>query len=168
MIPERLALLELADYVVTPAELPAAFTSGAAAAAADGTVAELGTPKTAEAVTSGLIALLQAHAPRAQWGVTTLGAEGCVAVVRPADSREQWEVISVPAIAVSAVEMVDTTGAGDAFIGGLAVGLVRGLGLQAALAQACWVGGHSVSGRGARGGLPTAAMLARRLLVAGD
>jgi sugar/nucleoside kinase (ribokinase family) len=52
--------------------------------------------------------------------------------------------------------VVDTTGAGDAFIGGCLVGITRGLPLQRALALGSFVASHKLRAHGARAGLPRA------------
>lgn len=80
--------------------------------------------------------------------VVTLGREG--ALVRPHGGA----VVHVPAIRVDAV---DATGAGDAFCGGLADGLARGLGLEAAARWAVRVAGLATTRRGAQPAMPTAA-----------
>jgi sugar/nucleoside kinase (ribokinase family) len=80
--------------------------------------------------------------------VATLGAEGSVALL---DGR----VIRTPALAV---EVVDTTGAGDAFRGGFVAGWLRSDGrerVEVLLRQANAVAGLSCRGRGAQGALPT-------------
>ncbi|MFH1474447.1 MAG: ribokinase [Chloroflexota bacterium] len=83
--------------------------------------------------------------------VVTLGAAG--ALVVPAVG---------PAIVVPAVQVapLDTTGAGDAFSGALAVGLAAGLPLVEAAGRAAAAAGLSTTRAGARGGMPTAAELA--------
>lgn len=77
--------------------------------------------------------------------VVTLGAAGCV-----------WTWASgfehIPAPEVTAV---DTTGAGDAFNGGLAVALARGLRLPAALVDAVYAGSAATRQRGAAKAMPT-------------
>ncbi len=77
--------------------------------------------------------------------VVTLGPEGCV-----------WAWTSgfehVPA---PLVEPVDTTGAGDAFNGGIAVALSRGDGLAQALPLATRAGAASTLRRGAAAAMPT-------------
>ena len=50
--------------------------------------------------------------------------------------------------------VVDTTGAGDAFIGGTLVGLTRGFKLEGALALGVFVASHKLRAHGARAGLP--------------
>ncbi len=59
--------------------------------------------------------------------------------------------------AVSAGPVVETTGAGDAFNGGLAVGLARGLDPVAAVRFACAVAGISVTRPGTAPSMPTLA-----------
>ena len=62
-------------------------------------------------------------------------------------------------VASHPVAAVDTTAAGDAFNGGLAWALGRGLAIEAAVAQACAVGALSATRLGAQPSLPTAAQL---------
>jgi ribokinase len=76
--------------------------------------------------------------------VVTLGADGALVV---ADGVETH----VPA---EPVDVVDTTGAGDAFCGALADGLARGAALVDAVRWAVKVAGISTTGRGAQGGMP--------------
>lgn len=79
--------------------------------------------------------------------VVTLGARGCRWVTAGRDE-------SYPPFAVQAV---DTTAAGDAFNGGLAVALARGLKMPEALRFASAVGALSVTRLGAMNSLPSAA-----------
>ena len=76
--------------------------------------------------------------------VLTLGAEGSLAV--DADGQHR-----IPAAPVTAV---DTTGAGDAFIGALAVGLARGESLPLAARFASRVGAFAATGQGAQPSYP--------------
>lgn len=62
------------------------------------------------------------------------------------------EIVHVPSIAV---DVVDTTGAGDTFNGALAVALSEGEALQKAIRFANIAGGLSVTKLGAQGGMPT-------------
>ncbi|AQQ61383.1 MULTISPECIES: ribokinase [Bacillus] len=62
------------------------------------------------------------------------------------------EIVHVPSIAV---DVVDTTGAGDTFNGALAVALSEGKTLQKAIRFANIAGGLSVTKLGAQGGMPT-------------
>lgn len=83
--------------------------------------------------------------------IVTLGARG--AVLRQGDL-----VVSISTVALDAV---DSTGAGDAFCGALAAELMHGHSLHAAAASAALAGSLSVTGRGARGAVPTQAVLAQ-------
>lgn len=78
--------------------------------------------------------------------VVTHGADGA----RVGDRR-------VPAFAVPAV--VDSTGAGDAFCGALAVALARGSDLHHAVVEGCAAGSWAVRHAGAEPSLPTRAQL---------
>jgi ribokinase len=77
--------------------------------------------------------------------VITIGAAG--AVFADGDSTEH-----LPA---PATEVVDTTGAGDAFVGALAVKLARDASLKEAVAYAVRAGAAAVTREGAQGSLPT-------------
>src|SRR5699024_12719158 len=76
--------------------------------------------------------------------VLTLGAEGSLVV--DADGQHR-----IPAAPVTAV---DTTGAGDALIGALAVGLARGESLPLAARFASRVGAFAAIGHGAQPSYP--------------
>jgi ribokinase len=78
--------------------------------------------------------------------VITLGARGCVAM-----RAEERHWIEQPTLAV---EVVDTTGAGDTFAGALAAALDDGASLERALAFASTAGALSCGAAGARGGMP--------------
>jgi ribokinase len=81
--------------------------------------------------------------------VITLGARGAL-VVTPAGPRH------LPAPAVAAL---DTTGAGDCFVGALAAGLGDSGGLAPASETAVWAASLSVTRAGAAPSMPTAAEL---------
>jgi ribokinase len=81
--------------------------------------------------------------------VVTLGADGAALVV-------DEEVTVYPALHV---EVVDTTGAGDAFCGALAAGIDAGLEIQAAVPRAVMAGAMATTAKGARSAMPTAAEL---------
>lgn len=91
--------------------------------------------------------------------VERLLAAGVPSVVLTVGPRGAWigagsaEPTRVPAPAVDAV---DTTGAGDAFVGALAVGLVRGEALADAARRAVQVGAFAVGRRGAQPSYPAA------------
>ena len=101
---------------------------------------DLTPPETPEAV---LRALTDAGVPAA---VLTLGAEG--ALVADADGLHR--------IPPAPVDAVDTTGAGDAFIGALALGLARGDDLPSAARLASRVGAFAATGEGAQPSYPSA------------
>lgn len=93
----------------------------------------------------GEAAALGTARPR-QGLVVTLGEKGAVA--RLADGGE----IAVPALAV---KPVDTTGAGDTFVGAFAAGLDLGFEVEAALRFAGAAASLSCLGRGAQPAMPT-------------
>jgi ribokinase len=64
---------------------------------------------------------------------------------------------SVTDHAAHAVEVVDTTAAGDAFAGHLAAALAQGLGVEQAIGRAAAAGAIAVSRRGSSESIPTAA-----------
>jgi ribokinase len=77
----------------------------------------------------------------------TLGAEGSEACVGGATHR----------IAAHAVKAIDTTAAGDCFVGVLASGLDRGLDLESAMTRASVAAALACTKRGSQGSLPDAA-----------
>ncbi|HWD62927.1 MAG TPA: PfkB family carbohydrate kinase, partial [Humibacter sp.] len=77
-----------------------------------------------------------------------------------ADVRRGTTTFSIPAPKVDAV---DTTGAGDAFIGVLAASLAEGRDLDDAVRRAVVGGAIATLGPGARGSLPTASAIDRLL-----
>ena len=85
--------------------------------------------------------------------VLTLGARGVV--YSDASGRR------AKAIAGLKVKAIDTTGAGDTFVGYLATGLAQGLALEAALALANKAAAKSVTKRGAVPSIPLLATLRR-------
>jgi ribokinase len=90
------------------------------------------------------------HAQGAALAIVTLGAAGCVA----ADARGTRHHPAVHA------KPVDTSGAGDAFCGMLAAGLVRGLPTDAAIEAAQAAAALAVSRRGTFAALPRVEELA--------
>ncbi len=77
--------------------------------------------------------------------VITVGAEG--AFLGAGDSPRHFPAPQV--------EAVDTTGAGDAFVGALAAKLARGVPLEEAVTYAVLAGAAAVMSEGAQGSLPT-------------
>jgi len=133
------AVLALCDYV-TPNETEAEALTGIAVGSLDG----------ARAAADGLLARGAGAA------VITLGAQG--ALYHAAGRSEL-----VPAMAAGPV--VETTGAGDAFNAGFAVGLARGMDPVEAARMGCAVAGLSVTRPGTAASMPdaeeVAALLAR-------
>jgi ribokinase len=80
--------------------------------------------------------------------IVTLGARGLIAIAAWDDLIE---------IAGHAVDVTDTTGAGDCFVGTLAAGLAVGTDLRSALARANAAAALSVQRVGAGSSMPTAA-----------
>ena len=78
--------------------------------------------------------------------VVTLGARGCRA----------WFEGAVTQLDGHSVQVVDSTGAGDTFVGALAAGLDAGLVMPQALCRANAAASLSCTVAGARGGMPTA------------
>ncbi len=81
--------------------------------------------------------------------VITVGEAGAVFA-----SGESTEHLLAPK-----VDVVDTTGAGDAFVGALAVQLARDASLEEAVAYAVRAGSAAVTKEGAQGALPTPAVV---------
>lgn len=90
--------------------------------------------------------------------VVTLGAAGAISLTQDG---------TVIAAAAGAVVAVDTTGAGDAFVGGLAVGLARGLDLEPAMRLACALASDSVQRPGTQKSFPSASAAARIVRASG-
>ena len=78
--------------------------------------------------------------------VITLGADGAV-------YAEHGDAEHIPS--PEEVEVVDTTGAGDAFVGALAVRLADGSSLKESVSYAVRAGSAAVTKEGAQGALPT-------------
>ncbi|GIO11207.1 ribokinase [Cohnella xylanilytica] len=81
-----------------------------------------------------------------EYAIVTLGSEGA-AWKRRGEPLRQAEAYRVP--------VVDTTGAGDAFNGGLASALVRGLSVEESLRFAMKTAALAVTRFGAQAGMPT-------------
>ena len=77
-------------------------------------------------------------------------------IATSADVGSEWATLVVPAFKLQPEQVMDTTGAGDAFIGGVAAAIVRGLKLEPSLRVASWVAAENCKGEGARGGMPFA------------
>ncbi|MCS6780561.1 MAG: ribokinase [Geminicoccaceae bacterium] len=98
-------------------------------------------------------ATARALAGPARTCVLTLGREGAIAV----GPEGGWRVPALPVVPV------DTTGAGDTFVGALAAGLDGGLAWPEALARASVAAAMACERLGAREGQPNAEAVAARL-----
>jgi ribokinase len=126
------SLLEVTDWLV-PNEVEIAHLAST-----------LGTPA-GPPTDPGLLAAIQdATGTRL---VVTLGAAGAIALGSDGRSIE---------VAATQVVAVDTTGAGDAFVGGLAFALASGAELEAAMCVACALASDSVQRPGTQKSFPTA------------
>lgn len=156
--------------VLLSLEIPVPVVEATAAAAAAAGLTVVLNPAPAQRLSPGLLAVCNVLVPNEHEladlghpGVEALLAAGVDAVVvtlgsRGADiHRASQEVVHVPAFEVDAV---DTTGAGDAFCGALAVALADHQDLEEAVSFANTVGALATRGHGARGGLPTDTELA--------
>ncbi len=92
--------------------------------------------------------------------IITLGSQGAMAVGADASSTRP-EPIYVNAVSLR--QVVDPTGAGDAFCGALGVGIAAGLNLADCLALGTVAGGHAVTKTGAQASMGTLAELAQWL-----
>lgn len=107
----------------------------------------------AEALT-GLRVSDDTTADRAARALLALGVE-TVIVTRGAEGVSWANEAGCGHVASPRVQAVDTTAAGDAFNGGLAVAVARGMRLPEALRFACQVGALAVTRLGAQPSLPT-------------
>jgi ribokinase len=98
-----------------------------------------------EGVGAALAAASELLALGPKSAVVTVGADGAV-------FAEGDDAGHVPA---PEAEVVDTTGAGDAFVGALALRLARGASLKEAVSYAVRAGSAAVTRGGAQGALPT-------------
>lgn len=101
--------------------------------------------------------LLVVNETEADWyGDRLHGARGLVAITRGARGAELWREGALIATATPPpVQVVDTTGAGDAFVAALTMDLLRGEPPETALRFACAAGAAATLQRGAQPGLPT-------------
>jgi len=102
-----------------------------------------------EGVEAALAAASELLALGPKSAVVTVGSDGAV-------FAEEGDAGHVPA---PKAEVVDTTGAGDAFVGALAVRLARGDALGDAVSYAVRAGAAAVTREGAQGALPTPDLL---------
>jgi sugar/nucleoside kinase (ribokinase family) len=158
----RLLLLDASDPAAALALARAARAQGvpsvldldAAAPEADALLASVDFPVVSEAFAlrvygSAAAALARMAALGAKLPVVTCGARGALAWWRE-------RPLASPAFAV---DVVDTTGAGDVFHGAFAWGLLAGLDAEALLRAANAAAALACTGRGAQGALPDRARL---------
>lgn len=113
------------------------------------------TPNESEAEgLTGLLVTDDSTANQAAQALRALGVE-TVLLTRGADGVSWAKEGGCGHVAAPRVQAVDTTAAGDAFNGGLAVALARGMELSEALQFACQVGALAVTRLGAQPSLPT-------------
>lgn len=156
-------LLPYADYIVTNSVYPFVFSPNASGK------------------TDAMQRLLEAC--DAKFVVTTLGSSGSILVQREGrrekgrgvnmlvqskivsshKGSQSYEVIECPAW--PAEKIVDTTGAGDAFIGGIIYGLVTKMDFERMLCLASRVAAAKLGGIGARSALPRREDISPALLI---
>uniref|UniRef100_A0A6U4SHY2 Carbohydrate kinase PfkB domain-containing protein n=1 Tax=Hemiselmis andersenii TaxID=464988 RepID=A0A6U4SHY2_HEMAN len=153
--PDIEKVLPLADYIITNTQYPQIFKEGAS-------------------TEEGMVALLEQG--RAKWVITTLGADGSQMMRRTSDdpkdqvkdpslkysSFEDYTVVKCAAAKPKSI--VDTTGAGDSFIGAMLYGLVGGMPAEKAMLLASVVAAAKCSGPGARSALPLRSEIDKKLL----
>jgi ribokinase len=149
-------------------EVPdAAVLAGARAAREAGWTVVLN-PAPARALPDALVALQPLLTPNADEARALSGSTSPADAARALAARTGAPVIvtvgadgallcegdAVNSLAAAAVDVVDTTGAGDAFNGALAAELAGGAGLRDAAELAILAAGRSTTRAGARGGMP--------------
>src|SRR4051794_39742986 len=171
-VTDAIAALDVDDAVlVVCLEIPLESVVAAASAAAARGWRVVLNPAPARELPPELVAAATVITPNATeleqlGGVDALLAAGAGAVVvtRGGDGSELHPSGGAASrIAASPANVVDTTGAGDAFTAALAVALANGRELGDAVAWASAAGAIATEGFGARGSLPTAAQVDRRL-----
>jgi len=171
-VEEALAAIDSDDaLLVACLEIPLASVVAAARAATARGWRLVLNPAPARELPSELIAAATVITPNeteaeALGGVGALLAAGAGAVVvtRGVGGTDLHTVgDSLLHVPPSRADVVDTTGAGDAFTAALAVALARGRSLPDAVAWASAAGAIATEGFGARGSLPTAAQVDARV-----
>jgi ribokinase len=179
------AVLRGARVVMASCEVPLAATQAAFAIARAAGVITLLNPAPALSLPDGLVSLTDvltpneaelrtlasaANAPTGQsvddaaQALLARGARAVVVTLGAAGCRLHRRTAAPHAVAgLRAGDVVDTIGAGDTFNGALAAALARGEVLETAVAWANAAAAVSVTGRGALGGMPDRARVARLL-----
>ena len=171
-VEHALAAIDADDAVlVVCLEIPLASVVAAARAAAIRGWRVVLNPAPAQQLPAELVAAAAVVTPNATevevlGGVPALLAAGAGAVVvtRGGEGAELHQSGGAPVhVAPSRADVVDTTGAGDAFTAALAVGLANRRRLADAVRWASAAGAIATEGFGARGSLATAAQVDERL-----
>jgi ribokinase len=175
---DDLSTIAASDVLLVSHEVPPAVVlEGVRAAREAGNIAILN-PAPARALSAELLALGPILTPNEHELIVAIGNDDTAAALDELASRNAGPVIVTqgPAGALLAVdadrerfdgylaaEVVDTTGAGDAFCGVLAAWLAGGSSLADAIRAANAAGSLSVGARGARGGMPVRSAIEERL-----
>ena len=171
-VERALAAIDADDAVlVVCLEIPLAAVVAAARAASVRGWRVVLNPAPAQQLPADLVATATVVTPNATevevlGGVDALlsAGAGAVVVTRGGDGTELHEPgAAARHVPPSHAEVVDTTGAGDAFTAALAVALAAGRELADAVAWAAAAGAIATEGFGARGSLATAAQVDARL-----
>jgi ribokinase len=156
-----------ADVLLLQGEIPADGAARAARLARDAGVTVVVNPAPYNAVADAVLPLADVVVVNRQEAallgdldgavvVTTLGPDGCTE--QRSGTRSAALTVPAPAAAV-----VDPTGAGDAFVGGLAVRLAEGAPPEEAAVFACAAGSCAVEVAGAQPSPPTRPLVEARL-----
>ena len=167
-------LIGSADVVLTNHEIPPAATLGALAAAHAAGVTAILNPAPARALPADVLALGPILTPNEHELVVAIGNDVTGAALDELAARHAGPIIVTQGPAGALLvdgarrerfegrippEVVDTTGAGDAFCGVLAAWLAAGSSLDEAITAANAAGALSVAVAGARPGLPSRASI---------
>lgn len=147
------------DVVLCSLEIPVATVEAAVAAARACDALVVVNPAPPRAAPAGAVLTPNEHECAHLGGVERLlAAAPAVVVTRGAAGAAVYRAGRAPVEqAAFAIDVVDTTGAGDAFNGALAWALAGGRALEEALPLACAAGALASRAIGARGSLPSAA-----------
>jgi len=167
-------LIGSADIVLTNHEIPAAATLDALSAAHAAGVTSILNPAPARALSAEVLALGPILTPNEHELVVAIGNDVTGAALDELAVRNAGPIIVTQGPAGALLvdgarrerfegrippDVVDTTGAGDAFCGVLAAWLAGGSSLDEAIVAANAAGALSVAGAGARSGLPSRASI---------
>ncbi|GAB5369877.1 hypothetical protein AAMO2058_001444300 [Amorphochlora amoebiformis] len=139
-------LMQKADIMFTNSKYPAIFCKGQEGITDD----------------ESLLLRMLTTLPRLKFVVCTKGADGSIGLMR--DSKD-GKLIRCPAWSIDPSSVVDTTGAGDAFIAGCIHSLSRGHSLLTSMTLGSYVAARKLTALGARAGTPS---LEQLLIDAGE